>query len=324
MFPLAVSSGINLYGTILIVGLSIRYGLVTDVPQVFHILASPPVIIAAAVFYLLEFFADKVQFIDQIWDLIHTFVRPLGAAIIAFTAVGEVDPSMALIAAMISAGAALVSHSGKAGGRVVLNTASPAENISNIGISLAEDVLVGILAVLALKYPAIAAILAAIILLLIVIFIPRLVRWSWYNLVALVARVRGVVSPITQSEDLPANHASLLPHPADIALGCRVQGVKGIQGQSGFLALVKQDITFTYTGWIQHGTWGINQQDITSVALDTSGLLLDTLKIGYEDERGKDREATFVVTKDRQQLLAEVVQRLGSSPYTTYPATALS
>jgi hypothetical protein len=308
MLPLAVSSGINLYATILVVGLSIRYGLVTDVPQVFTVLASWPVILTAGFFYVLEFFADKIQFVDHLWDTIHTFIRPFGAAVIAFSAVGEVDPSLALVAALISGSAALVSHGGKAGGRVALNTMSPAENISNIGVSLAEDVLVGVLAVLALKYPVVAAVIAGTILLLIIIFIPPLLRWSWFNVSALIAWLKGTVRPVTRSEELPTPHAEMLPNPATFSLRCRAQGVKGANGKVGYLSLAGSEVCFTTIGWLRSNVWCIPRQQLTEVVLH-SRLLMDVLEMHFTDQRNKKSMVRFVCTRDRRQLVAEIVQK---------------
>jgi len=305
MLPLAVSSGINLYATILVVGLSIRYGLVTDVPQVFTVLASWPVILTAGFFYVLEFFADKIQFVDHLWDMIHTFIRPFGAAVIAFSAVGEVDPSLALVAALISGSAALVSHGGKAGGRVALNTMSPAENISNIGVSLAEDVLV---AVLALKYPVIAAVIAGVLLLLIIIFVPPLLRWSWFNVSALTAWLKGAVRPVTRSEELPAPHTEMLPQSATFSLRCRAQGVKGANGKVGYLSLAGPDVCFTTIGWLRSNVWCIPRQQITEVVLH-SRLLMDVIEMHLTDQRGKKSMVRFVCTRDRRQLVAEIVQK---------------
>lgn len=309
VLPIAVSSGINLYATILIVGISMRFGLITGVPEMFEILASLPVIIAAGVLYVLEFFADKIQFVDQFWDFLHTFVRPLGAAVIAFAAIGHVDPSLALIAALVSGGAALVSHAGKAGGRVALNTMSPAENVSNIGVSLAEDVFVGVLVVMAIKYPYVAAVIAVIFLILIIAFVPVLLRWSWFNITALFARIKGIVKPIDNTEPLPEHLVSLLPTQPLLSARCRAQGVKGADGRSGYLCFTDTNVYFTYSGWIRSGVWDISQRQVVEGERQEK-LLMDILTLRYKDSRNKEHTARFVFTKDRIALLNRFLARV--------------
>ena len=93
---LGLVSGLNLYATVLTVGLGIRLGLITLNPEMsgLAVLASPYVLIAAGVIYLLEFFADKIPWVDSLWDGVHTFIRPLGAAVIGATAIGAVEPQI--------------------------------------------------------------------------------------------------------------------------------------------------------------------------------------------------------------------------------------
>lgn len=309
LFPLAVSSGINLYATILIVGLSMRYGLVSGVPDMFTVLASWPVILMAGLLYIVEFFADKLPLFDHVWDVIHTFVRPLGAAVIAFSAIAEIDPSLSIVAALVSGGVALVSHSGKAGGRVALNTMSPAENVSNIGISLAEDVLVGVLAVLALKFPVVATVVAAGILVLVVVFVPPLVRWSWFNLVAVMAWVKGLVRPLEQSETLPEDHAELVQAEPLLVVRCRANHIKGASGRSGYLALTRSTLYFTYAGWFQIKAWQLDVHTVDDVSLQRR-ILMDVVRVHYQASRKPDQAVQFVCMKDRGVLVQELVRRL--------------
>ena len=159
-------SGIRLYSTILAVGLGIRFGFL-DVPDALShldVLASTPVIAVAATVYTVEFVADKIPIVDNIWDMIHTFIRPVGAAIVGSTAVGPVDPGVKLAIALLCGFVALSSHSAKATTRVAVNH-SP-EPFSNAGISLAEDGLVVGIVWLAIEHPLItlAVVLVAVAL----------------------------------------------------------------------------------------------------------------------------------------------------------------
>ncbi len=172
---LGLVSGLNLYATVLTVGLGIRLGLITLNPEMsgLAVLASPYVLIAAGVIYLIEFFADKIPWVDSIWDSVHTLIRPLGAAVIGATAIGAVEPQTAVIAALC-AGVSLSGHSVKAGTRLLANH-SP-EPFSNIALSLIEDGLVVVGSWLALSHPAIMMTIVAIFLIAFIWFAPKAFR----------------------------------------------------------------------------------------------------------------------------------------------------
>ena len=176
LMGLAFVSGVRLYSTVLAVGLGIRWGFFT-LPQSLSsldVLAQTPILILAGVIYTVEFVADKVPWVDTMWDGLHTFIRPLGAGVLAATAMGDVSPAVKLGAALLCGGIALSSHSTKAGTRIVANH-SP-EPFSNIGLSLAEDGLVLGGVWLAVQYPLLA--LAAVILLVgfALWLIPKVIR----------------------------------------------------------------------------------------------------------------------------------------------------
>jgi hypothetical protein len=172
---LGLVSGLNFYATVLTVGLGIRLGLITLSPETsgLAVLASPYVLIAAGVIYLIEFFADKIPWVDSIWDSVHTFIRPLGAAVIGATAIGAVEPRTAVIAALC-AGVSLSGHSVKAGTRLLANH-SP-EPFSNIALSLVEDGLVVIGSWLALSHPAIMVTIVLIFMITFIWFAPKAFR----------------------------------------------------------------------------------------------------------------------------------------------------
>jgi Domain of unknown function (DUF4126) len=172
---LGLASGLNLYATVLTVGLGIRLGLITLNPELagLEVLASPYVLIAAGILFLVEFLADKIPWVDSIWDAVHTVIRPLGAAIVGATAIGAVNPETAIIAALC-AGVSLSGHSVKAGTRLLANH-SP-EPFSNIALSLGEDVLVVFGSWLALKYPAVMLALVVVFLIAFAWFAPKVFR----------------------------------------------------------------------------------------------------------------------------------------------------
>src|SRR5690606_38849455 len=128
----------------------------------------------AGVVYVVEFFADKIPWLDNAWDSIHTFIRPMGAAFLAMAAVTNVDPVAEFAIMLLCGSVALTTHATKAGTRVAVNT-SP-EPFSNIAISSAEDVVAVGGTWLAFQYPLI---MLGIVLVFLVIFVwmaPKLWR----------------------------------------------------------------------------------------------------------------------------------------------------
>ena len=162
----ATLSGVNLYLTTFLAGLAIRFNWVdlADKYESLSILENPWIIGIAGVLFFVEFFADKIPWVDSTWDAVHTFIRPVGGALLALAALGEMDPAVSVIAALLGGGTSLVTHATKAGGRLLINM-SP-EPVSNSIASIGEDGLVlGGLGLMALS-PAVAffVFLAVIIL----------------------------------------------------------------------------------------------------------------------------------------------------------------
>ena len=145
------ASGINLYATVLVLGICGNAGWV-DLPQSMDPVMSWPVIGVAGFLYCIEFFADKIPAVDSFWDSMHTFIRPLGGAALAFMAVGDAAPEFQLIAMMFGGALALESHMTKAVTRLAVNT-SP-EPVSNSIISVTEDIAVAGLLGFAIAYSA--------------------------------------------------------------------------------------------------------------------------------------------------------------------------
>lgn len=151
------ASGINLYLVTLLLGVSGRLGW-SDIPEV---LTRTDVMIVAGVLFGIEFFADKVPYLDSVWDAIHTVVRPLGAAALGAVIAGESRSIGTALGAAVAGVLALDAHAAKATTRVVANT-SP-EPVSNIALSLLEDVGVTLLVALAITFPLITVIVVAIL-----------------------------------------------------------------------------------------------------------------------------------------------------------------
>ncbi len=191
---LAFVSGLNLYATVLTVGLGIRMELLALPPNLadLEILAHPAVITAAAVAYCLEFFADKIPWVDTLWDACHSLIRPLGAAILGASALGTVDPAIQLAVFLLCGGVALTSHATKAGLRLVVNQ-SP-EPFSNTGVSLTEDAMVVAGTWLAVKHPVVMLGWTVLFITLAALLLPPLIRLLRVEFLALAALVRSVFS----------------------------------------------------------------------------------------------------------------------------------
>jgi hypothetical protein len=132
------SSGLNLYATVATLGVLQRFGVI-HLPGTLAIVAHPVVLGAAIALYIIEFLADKIPFVDTVWDAIHTFIRPPAAAMIAFGASAAAPPEWRWAAALLAGGVALTSHSTKASTRAAVNTVP--EPFSNWALSIGEDLL---------------------------------------------------------------------------------------------------------------------------------------------------------------------------------------
>lgn len=167
------AGGINLYATIAILGLADRYGWVALPPQ-YHIFNNDIVIISALVMYVLEFVADKVPWVDTLWDGIHTAIRPLGGALIAVATLGDASPTTQGLVALLGGTVAASTHLTKASTRAVANT-SP-EPFSNWLLSLGEDLFVLALGFVTLKFPLIALVVCVLLLVVIAFSFFAIIR----------------------------------------------------------------------------------------------------------------------------------------------------
>lgn len=161
---LGLLAGIRLYFTVFALGLFIRMGWFEPNAsmQQLHLLAQTPVLVGSGVLLLAEFVADKVPWFDSIWDAIHTFIRPVGAAILGITAFGSLDPSLTVLVGLVAGGMAFTGHASKAATRVAVNH-SP-EPFSNWALSLTEDIAVPVGLWVLVEHPVIAAVLVVMFL----------------------------------------------------------------------------------------------------------------------------------------------------------------
>jgi Domain of unknown function (DUF4126) len=168
------SSGLNLYATIATLGLLQRFGVI-HLPGSLQILSHPWLLGIALALYALEFLADKIPYVDSVWDAIHTVIRPPAAALVAYGAAGAAPPEWRWGAALLAAGVALTSHGTKASARAAANT-SP-EPFSNWTLSLGEDALAVWLTWMATVHPRATIVVVALLIVLAVFVLFHLFRF---------------------------------------------------------------------------------------------------------------------------------------------------
>ena len=183
-------AGINLYATVATLGLLGRFAHL-KLPGDLDVVTNWWVIGVALFLFVIEFVADKVQLVDSVWDIVHTFIRIPAGAVLSATAFGDFDKSVQVIALLLGGGLALSSHGTKAAARALINT-SP-EPVSNIVVSLAEDVLAVSTVVLSVFLPVVVFLIVAAGLIFSFWLLPRIVRF--FRKVYL--RIRGFFSPAT-------------------------------------------------------------------------------------------------------------------------------
>ncbi len=169
----AWTSGINLYATVSVLGLLQKFGA-AKLPGGLDVLDNWWIIGIAGGLYIIEFFADKIPYVDSVWDVIHTFIRVPAGAAMAYAATNQMDPGIEMIATLLGGGLAFSSHGTKAALRAGANL-SP-EPVSNWALSLAEDVIAFVGTALAVFAPLLILIVLVIFTIFFFWFFPKVVR----------------------------------------------------------------------------------------------------------------------------------------------------
>jgi hypothetical protein len=180
LLGVSFASGLNLYATVLAMGVLNRIG-VLHLPSNLQVISSTPVIIVAALLYGVEFVVDKIPFLDTFWDSLHTILRPMVGAFLSFSIVGHVDPTWQVLAALLGGSVALTSHVAKASTRVVTH-ASP-EPFSKWILSLTEDGIAFALVWLVSSHP-----LVGLVVVLVLATIAITIVWKLFHLLNRVFR----------------------------------------------------------------------------------------------------------------------------------------
>ena len=169
----AWTSGINLYATVSMLGLLQKFAGV-KLPGGLEALDNWWIIGIAGGLYIVEFAADKIPYVDSVWDVVHIFIRVPAGAVVAYAATSQMDPTVTISAALLGGGLALASHGTKAAARVTANL-SP-EPVSNWTLSIVEDIIAFVGTFLAVFAPIIVAVILVLFLIGFLWFLPKIVR----------------------------------------------------------------------------------------------------------------------------------------------------
>ena len=312
---LGALSGINLYLTVFATGLAIQQHWIVLAPQYskLAVLGDPAVVLIAGVLYFLEFFADKIPWVDSLWDVLHTVIRPVGGALLAIRVLGTAEPGYDVIVALLAGAASLTTHGVKAGTRLVVN-ASP-EPFSNIALSFSQDALViGGLA-LVHWHPVAALGVVGGIVVGVLWFGPRIVRAGFLRLwLAWKKFTSGPDDPKLDSAALPKTLPSdadmllqmLWPEkrPIEWAVRCVYTGSKRIRANTtGFLVALEgssKEIVFVAKGRLRKATEIIDLTGYRSA--HDSRFLSENLVLYSADRRPAKRVFLFERAKRRMAI----------------------
>ncbi|MBN1864236.1 MAG: DUF4126 domain-containing protein [Victivallales bacterium] len=310
MLPVSLMAGVNLYATVAVVGISAKFGLVDGMPEALQVFDNWLLISIAVVMYAAEFVVDKFEFFDNAWDLISTFIRPVGAGLMGLAAFGELDPALSLAGALLCGGIALESHSIKAGSRAVLNMVSPAETVSNVCVSIAEDIMVFFFVIMALVYPFVIGFIALIAAVILFFFVPRMLKWIFVLFKAVFAGVRSWFYLQEEFDVLPDNLKEIAGSgDTKSVISCSSSGLKGVSGMKGFVLLNGKSLIFVCRKWFNSRKCELPLSSISGARL-RHRLFLDILEVGYRNPDSKSTTARFVFFKDQSALAERLLKSL--------------
>jgi hypothetical protein len=296
-------TGIRLYATVLAVGVIVRMHWFTLPAAVsnLNVLAEPWVMVAAAVGCAAEFLADKVPWVDSVWDSFHTIIRPVGAALIGTQILSDMDPATNMALALMCGGVAFAGHSTKAATRLIVNH-SP-EPFTNVALSVAEDLMVPVGLWLMWQHPLVSCVLIGVFLAAFCWLAPKLFRIlhvEWIALRSLVSRYFGGRSetpisaasgPVARAIEerlspLPDRYAEALQarngRQTSAGVLCTAsRNVPGLKNSIGYLCFFPDRTAFVAKRFFRYRVFEIPAHSRATV---TSGLLFDTFR--FDSDRG--------------------------------------
>lgn len=276
---LGILAGARLYATVLAVGLLLRFHWV-PLPAAWQhasVLADTRVLVVAGVACAIEFIADKIPWVDSAWDSIHTFIRPIGAALLTSSLFSNLEPVYRVLLFLLAGGVALSGHSAKAATRLAVNH-SP-EPFSNIALSLVEDTFVAGGLYMLVKHPWVMACIALVFLALFAWLAPRIYRALRAEWRAFGALLRSWFGEVRKPQLTPVQQRWLTeyrpgPAPPRLFAVITTADMKGLRNAVGTLCLTDREAVFFSRRWGRL----VARQIGPLLALETrKGLLLDEL-----------------------------------------------
>jgi hypothetical protein len=317
---LACLAGVNLYLTVFVTGLAIHLHWIVLAPeyQSLAILGDPLILWISGTLYVLEFFADKIPWVDSAWDTVHTIIRPIGGALLAIRVLGQPSPAFDVIVALVAGGASLVTHSAKASTRLMTN-ASP-EPFSNIGLSLLEDAaVVGGLALI--HFNPIWALGIFVLLLAIILYLaPKVWRAVRVKLWLIWKKLNGPAerdAATGLSSTLPARYAAafrrenLLNETVAWAVPCIAKRLRGVPANSSGLLVATNEDPNKLIFVVRKG-WGARAQSLNLQGCTGERepkFLSENLVISCES---RSPEAVFLFERGSGPRLQQIVDFLSS------------
>lgn len=285
----ALACGINLYATVATIALVSRYNLFGwTLPTELRGLENGVVIASAAFLYVLEFFVDKVPYLDSAWDIVHTIVRPLAAAGLLALGLADMPLQIQLAGAAVAGAFAFLTHATKAGVRVVVNRRRRAA--VNITVSIIEDLLAVGIALAALIEPTASITIAGVLILLLLMVGPIVWRAAALGMRALAARLRGFFgqSGWRTRQELPRRLRPLVDEEplgtrAPVTARAGLIARRGLGGyRNGWLVFDDERRLFVYHGFL--GPRRLELQAPTDVTV-IPGVLADTIHVHGDGAR---------------------------------------
>jgi hypothetical protein len=317
---LACLAGVNLYLTVFVTGLAIHLHWIVlgSEYQSLAILGDPLILWISGTLYVLEFFADKIPWVDSAWDTVHTIIRPIGGALLAIRVLGQPSPAFDVIVALVAGGASLVTHSAKASTRLMTN-ASP-EPFSNIALSLLEDAaVVGGLALI--HFNPLWALGIFVLLLAIILYLaPKVWRAVRVKLWLIWKKLNGPAERDAASDlptTLPARYAAafrkenLLNETVAWAVPCIAKRLRGVPANSSGLLVATNEDSSKLTFVVRKG-WGARAQSLNlqgCTAERQPKFLSENLVISCES---RSPEAVLLFERGRGPRVQQIVDFLGS------------
>jgi hypothetical protein len=321
---LSMTSGINLYATVAIVGLATKFNMVQGLPPEFEAFNNDFVIIIAVLLYLCEFAADKIPGFDSLWDSIHTLIRPFGAAMVSLAVIGEASPPVEVVTALFGASMAMATHTAKAGTRLIVNT-SP-EPFTNIALSVAEDVGVIGFALLVMSHPYISLVISIVLMALLVWFGPGLWRGAMLGLKSVLVKIGTIFggAPAELKETLPDSYEELVDGELSkgeqirASLKCNVRKVKECgRNRKGYLVLTDRRLLFAFRKLFKTRLKEWNAAELEKATLQKR-FLVDVIRI-----KGDGKFFQFIFLKNRSgatEQLSDMLKEAVAPPAVEPPA----